>query len=292
MLKTKTTISFILFFLTVSSASACDKNDIDYYLEKGFTHDQIAKMCSSSLNAKSTPKNSYKSFKEDYVDKQDEEYIKRMRIERQVFLKSSIAAKNIRISRGMLSYSEYACAREGLARDAEARVEGCAVVKTSIKLSEIEVMPEPKRERVFFGQYRIQIQGNVQRKIVGGFQGLDAYEKDKLSKKLAQRFEINKDTASIPIKKGLDFHYALESFTDIVNFEKDLANRIVLENNMGGKLKDDDLNISSGEDFLIEEEEGFSIRFSNEEQFDDEIIFDDIDENQTSNDEIPDDVFN
>ena len=61
---------------------------------------------------------------------------------------------------------------------------------------------------------------------------------------------------------------------------------------MGGKLKDDDLNISSGEDFLIEEEEGFSIRFSNEEQFDDEIIFDDIDENQTSNDEIPDDVFN
>ena len=43
MLKTKTTISFILFFLTVSSANACDKNDIDYYLEKGFTHDQIAK---------------------------------------------------------------------------------------------------------------------------------------------------------------------------------------------------------------------------------------------------------
>ena len=34
MLKTKTTISFILFFLTVSSANACDKNDIDYYLEK------------------------------------------------------------------------------------------------------------------------------------------------------------------------------------------------------------------------------------------------------------------
>ena len=61
---------------------------------------------------------------------------------------------------------------------------------------------------------------------------------------------------------------------------------------MGGKLKDDDLNISSGEDFLIEEEEGFSIRFSNEEIVENEIIFDDIDESQTSNDEIPDDVFN
>ena len=50
--------------------------------------------------------------------------------------------------------------------------------------------------------------------------------------------------------------------------------------------------ISSGEDFLIEEEEGFSIRFSNEEIVENEIIFDDIDESQTSNDEIPDDVFN
>ena len=43
---------------------------------------------------------------------------------------------------------------------------------------------------------------------------------------------------------------------------------------------------------LIEEEEGFSIRFSNEEIVENEIIFDDIDESQTSNDEIPDDVFN
>ena len=39
------------------------------------------------------------------------------------------------------------------------------------------------------------------------------------------------------LKKGLDFHYALESFNDIVNFEKKEANRIVLENNMGGNSK-------------------------------------------------------
>ena len=190
-----------------------------------------------------------------------------------------------------MSFVEYACAREGLANDAAARTEGCAVIKTSLKLSEIEVLPEPKKNE-FFGQYLIQVTGNVNKEIIGGFEGLDEFGKDKLRKKIEQRFKINKGSAGIPIKQGLDFNYALESFSDIVNFEKDLANRIVLENNMGGKLKDDDLNISSGEDFLIEEEEGFSIRFSNEEQFDDEIIFDDIDENQTSNDEIPDDVFN
>ena len=77
-----------------------------------------------------------------------------------------------------------------------------------------------------------------------------------------------------------------------MNFEKDLANKIVLENNMGGSLKDDDLNITNSEDFLIEEKKGFSIRFSNDETIEDEIIFDDIDESQISNDEIPDEVFN
>ena len=79
--------------MLVSSSSACDKNDIDYYLEKGFTHDQVTKMCSASTKTKIENKRSYKSFSEDYVDKQDKDYIKRMRIERQVFLKSSIAAK-------------------------------------------------------------------------------------------------------------------------------------------------------------------------------------------------------
>jgi|MDSW01.2.fsa_nt_gb hypothetical protein len=292
MLKTTITTLFILFFLLVSSSSACDKNDIDYYLDKGFTHDQVTKMCSASSNTKTENKRSYKSYREDYVDKQDEDYIKRMRIERQVFLKSAIAAKKIRISRGVLSFIEYACAREGLARDSEARIEGCAVVKTSVKLSEIEVLPEPKRERVFFGQYLIQVTGNINKEIIGGFEGLDQYGKDKLRKKIEHRFKINQGYAGIPIKKGLDFNYALESFNDIVNFEKDLANKIVLENNMGGSLKDDDLNITNSEDFLIEEKKGFSIRFSNDETIEDEIIFDDIDESQISNDEIPDEVFN
>ncbi|GIR92253.1 MAG: hypothetical protein CM15mP93_04400 [Thiotrichaceae bacterium] len=59
---------------------------------------------------------------------------------------------------------------------------------------------------------------------------------------------------------------------------------------MGGSLKDDDLNMTKGDDFLIEEEKGFEIRFSNDESIDDDIIFEDIEDN--NNDEIPDEVFN
>lgn len=59
---------------------------------------------------------------------------------------------------------------------------------------------------------------------------------------------------------------------------------------MGGSLKDDDLNMTKGDDFLIEEEKGFEIRFSNDESIEDDIIFEDIEGN--NNDEIPDEVFN
>ena len=54
--------------------------------------------------------------------------------------------------------------------------------------------------------------------------------------------------------------------------------------------KDDDLNMTKGDDFLIEEEKGFEIRFSNDESIDDDIIFEDIEGNNS--DEIPDEVFN
>ena len=105
-----------------------------------------------------------------------------------------------------------------------------------------------------------------------------------------QKISSKPDEARIPIKKGLDFNYALESFNDIVNYEKQRKSQVKFENNMGGSLKDDDLNMTKGDDFLIEEEKGFEIRFSNDESIDDDIIFEDIEGN--SSDEIPDEVFN
>ena len=40
---------YIIFFAQVLSANACDKDDINYYLEKGFSHDQVTKLCSHQM---------------------------------------------------------------------------------------------------------------------------------------------------------------------------------------------------------------------------------------------------
>ena len=287
----KIIITFVFFLLSSHLYANCSKEDINYYLEKGFSHDQVTKLCSSE--SKSKKNNNYISFKDEYVDTQDAEYQKRMRIERQVFLKGSIAARYVKIRGSILSYLEEICGRNSIKKSGSAdgaNVEGCAMVKTSINLANIEVNPNAKRERVFFGDKQIHVKGEVDKKIVGGLENLDAFSKKLITPVLMQKISSKPDEARIPIKKGLDFNYALESFNDIVNYEKQRKSQVKFENNMGGSLKDDDLNMTKGDDFLIEEEKGFEIRFSNDESIDDDIIFEDIEGN--SSDEIPDEVFN
>ena len=107
-------IGFIYIF--VSSASAkCSKEDIDYYLEKGFTTEQVSAMCSEEIiSSKDLTSDVYKTFSDEYADEQDEEYLKRMRIERQVFLKSAIGAQKVKVKGTILSYESEICGRNAI----------------------------------------------------------------------------------------------------------------------------------------------------------------------------------
>ena len=69
-------ILLILAILSNSVFAECKKEDITYYLDKGFTHEQITKLCSDELSSKSANSSSYTSFKDEYIDKTDLEYLK------------------------------------------------------------------------------------------------------------------------------------------------------------------------------------------------------------------------
>ena len=57
----------------------------------------------------------YKSYSEEYADEQDEEYVRKMRIERQVF-SSLLWGTNVQIRKDKLTFILYECAKEGLAK--------------------------------------------------------------------------------------------------------------------------------------------------------------------------------
>ena len=129
----------------------CKKEDVDYYLEKGFTTEQVTALCSGDLKT-TTKKQEYKTFSDEYADEQDAEYVKKMRIERQVFFKSALNAQNIKIRRNTLSFHLYECSRDGLAKPgSDLNVKGCATVLVRINLANVTVEEKVFKEKVVFG---------------------------------------------------------------------------------------------------------------------------------------------
>tara|TARA_B100000575_G_scaffold249221_1_gene215481 strand:- start:3811 stop:4719 length:909 start_codon:yes stop_codon:yes gene_type:complete len=286
----------LIIFISKTSIANCSKEDIDYYLSKGFTTEQVTALCSSDGLA-NIKEDAYKSYRDEYADEQDEEYLKKMRIERQVFFKSSLGAQNVNIRRDTLTFIVYECAKDGLAKPgSDFNKKGCAEVLVTIKLSEVEVIEKEFKEKVFFGNRQILVKGNVKSKIVGGLEGLDQYNADVLKKKILGRLSKNKGQVLIPIKKGLNFEYALDTFQEIVAFHKDIEGKKRGTKNLGGGLNFDETN--EPQDYIIEEDKK-KIKLSNdkdEEIVDGTIVFDDLDSFESSSDrgisEIPDDVFN
>ena len=275
----------------------CNKEDINYYLEKGFTTEQVTALCSENISTNKKTEEIYRSFSDEYADEQDEEYIRKMRIERQVFFKSALGAQNIKLKRDLLIFDQYQCAKDGFAKPGSDRnFKGCAVVLTKIKLSEVEVDEKEHKEKVFFGTRSIRVKGNVTTKITGGMEGLSEYDAKVLNDKVLARLAKNKGETFIPIKQGLNFSYALETFKEIVAFHKDLANKRSLKNNLGGKLDVNDLDMKTQSEYIIEKENK-DFKFSNEidESIDGSIVFDDLpaeNKNANKSNDIPDVVFN
>ena len=125
---------------------------------------------------------------------------------------------------------------------------------------------------------------------------LSQYDADVLKKKIIIRLSKNKGQVLIPLKKGLNFEYALETFKEIVAFHKDLENKRTSPNNLGGNLTFG--GSDETQEYIIEKEEK-GIKFSNdkdEDIVDGTLVFDDLDSYEGSsgegNSQIPDDVFN
>ena len=125
--------------------------------------------------------------------------------------------------------------------------------------------------------------------------GLDPYDAKVLNSKVLARLRQHKGEALIPIKKGLNFRYALDTFKEIVAFHKQLANK-TRGKDLGGKLEIPEFT-KEDNNYITENKED-KLKLSNDEDAGDDstIVFDDMNtsssKESTSNNQIPDDVFN
>ncbi len=203
-----------LAFQVSSAAADCAREDIEFYLEKGFTHEQVSQLCSRAVGGGDSK--NYESFTEEYVNRRDAEYEARMRVEREVSLRNSIEGAGVRLAGGWLEYVRKQCVSEGVEKDRIFGLKSCPKIRFRIRMAGLQVDDREYQKRFLFGQKMIRVEGEIQRKLMpGAFADIpDEYWREQLGKKLEQG-----NSTKIPLRDGVDFHFVYGALTDIVDHE-------------------------------------------------------------------------
>ncbi len=215
----RATASLLLFFAPFAWAE-CSRDDIQFYLDRGFTTEQITSLCSEPVGEE---KERYRAYTEEYVDRKDREYQMRMRLEREAALRSAIEGTDIRLERGYLSYVRPQCVSEGVEKDRAFGLKSCPNIRYRIKLAGLEVDENAYKKRFLFGQKMVRVVGEIRRQeMPGAFADIpDEYWRNVLRKKLETG-----DSTKIPLREGVDFHFARGALKDMVDFETERVRRL------------------------------------------------------------------
>ncbi|MDE0302254.1 MAG: hypothetical protein OXJ38_03480 [Gammaproteobacteria bacterium] len=214
------TVAFLLLFSTPLAWAECSRDDIQFYLDKGFTTEQVTSLCSEPAGEK---KKKYRAYTDEYVDRSDQEYQARMRVEREAALRNAIEATDIRLERGYLYYVRPQCVSEGVEKDRAFGLKSCPNIRYRIKLAGLKVDEKEHKKRFLFGQKMVRVTGQIKRQeMPGAFADIpDEYWRNVLRKRLEKG-----NSTKIPLRDGVDFHFARNALRDMVGFETERAQQL------------------------------------------------------------------
>lgn len=214
------TAVLLLMFSAPLAWAECSRDDIQFYLDKGFTTEQVTLLCSEPA---SEGKKKYRAYTDEYVDRTDQEYQARMRVEREAALRNAIEATDIRLERGYLYYVRPQCVSEGVEKDRAFGLKSCPNIRYRIKLAGLKVDEKEHKKRFLFGQKMVRVTGQIKRQeMPGAFADIpDEYWRNVLRKRLEKG-----NTTKIPLRDGVDFHFARNALKDMVGFETERAQQL------------------------------------------------------------------
>ncbi len=241
----------LVLTLSMSAASAeCEREDVEFYLEKGFTHEQVAQLCATTGSAKK--KEGYQSYTGEYVERRDAEYEARMRVEREVSLRNSIEGSGVRMVGGWLEYVRKQCVSEGVEKDRMFGLKSCPKIRFRIRLAGLKIDEREYKKRFLFGQKMIRVEGRIERKpMPDAFSDIpDEYWRDQLRRKLEKG-----NATKIPLRDGVDFQFVYGALNDIVAHETKRAQEMAERRRGSDSLDGDSFGEALEEAFESEEGE-------------------------------------
>ncbi len=141
----------------------CSRDAIGYYLEKGFTPEQVSRMCQATVPSAST---SISTFQAEVTKPVQQTSSEAMMIDEQVFFNKTILADSLSITPQALSYVRDQCIRYGEEDIITGfRPKVCGSVKTTINRVGLIVLSAVKGFSIFKDP-ELLVKGQIHREVI------------------------------------------------------------------------------------------------------------------------------
>ncbi len=197
----KKTILFAACLLAGGGACAeCSRDDVNYFLEKGFNRDQVAAICGgdSAPGARPGAANEYEGYGDSRRQQSRSEMLQQERQQDISLLQAAVSAWDVEVAPKHLTYTRKLCLGAGGSPEVAARVRICPEVRYRVYFKGLKVKGY-QREYVLVGRREIEVEGKVKRKLLHDF---EEYQPD-IRRQLmgSYRARTRKDGTVIPIRK-------------------------------------------------------------------------------------------
>lgn len=204
----KASLPITLTFLasTQQAYAACARNDIDYYLSKGFTTEQITAICTSPRtntssgqnNNQTTPAESATSNMPSDSQSMDQTVISKSGSKTdELLLIEAIKGRNVVLTDNSLQYTLKNCVEYRDEDQYGFAPKACPQVKFVVALKGLEVLKSGKRY-LFYGDNEIQVKGSITWEVIEGLASFKAEDQKLILKKLESG-----DQTTIPIRDDI-----------------------------------------------------------------------------------------
>ena len=202
----------VLLFYASFAQAECSRSDVEYFLKKGFSREQVVAICEAAK-----PKQFGEFTEQDQGDYEayNKELETRMRIERRLqkeeddisLLKTAIAGEDIKITRDWLDFKRPFCIAGGNNPEVEARIKVCPLVLYRIYFEGLRVK-EYERKYLIFGAREIEVEGNIKRKLLNDLKEYPPGLRAELLN--AYKASVRKGGTLIPIRKDYPINQVQE----------------------------------------------------------------------------------
>ena len=178
-------------------SAACSRDDIDYYLSKGFSHEQVTAICEGSgvSNRREDAYRAYENPLEKHAHRQEE---RRRTEEEAAFMEKALRVWDVKLTPKKLAYTRKFCLSAGKAAEINARTKICPDVRYHVFFKGLEVGGY-ERKYFFLGSREVQVTGTVKRKML---HDLSEYSSELRRELLsAYRYASRQGGTAIPVSR-------------------------------------------------------------------------------------------